>query len=468
MNVKACVFLLFLPATVFAQQAPSVPPAAAVEPATPVSASQPPGLAAVPAPAASDTPPSLRILTLSEALQAGRAHQPSLRLARAAIDVSRARVGQAKAPLYPQVMGTAAYQRKTLNSVQGQFANLPNSNPSFNTSNFFNFGLTVNQLVYDFGQTWKRKDAAEVLVDARKEDEQAAQNQVAQNVRVAFFNARAAKALLAVAHETLDNFERHLLQIEGFVRAGTRAEIDLAQARTDRANSRVNLINAENSYVSTKATLNQAMGVESETDYDVADDALPEVAGEDGQLDALVRQALEARPEFVSLERQLRSQELTLGAFEGAYGPSLGVSSGLTEGGRDLGNLAWNWSAGATLTWPLFQGGLTGAQVDEAHANLTSLHAQLDSLQLQVRFDVEQAQLAVRAGKAVLVASDEVVTNARERLRLAEGRYAIGVGNGLELADAQLVMASALAQRVQAEYNLAAARAGLLHALGQP
>jgi outer membrane protein len=423
------------------------------------------------------TPASGQVLTLAEALATARQYQPLLHQAQANTDVARARVNQAAAGLYPQVAATAAYQRKTLNTVPGQFGTgtpvmIPGFTPSApppkgRTYDFFNFGLNVNQLVYDFGQTWKRKSAAEAIVESRKTDERSTDLQVDQNVRVAFFTARADKALISVARETLDNQERHLHQIEGFVRAGTRAEIDLAQVRTDYANAQVSVINAENSYASDKALLNQAMGVERDTDYEVSDDDLPAVDGEDGTLDVLVKQALARRPEFLSLQQQLRAQELTIGSIKGAYWPTLGVSTGLTEGGRQFTNMAWNWNAGATINWPIFQGGITNAQVDEARATAASLRAQVELLEQQVRVDVEQARLGVRATKAVLVASDEVVKNARERLRLAEGRYAAGIGNGIELADAQLQVAAALAQRVNAEYNLAAARAQLLHALGQ-
>jgi outer membrane protein len=50
------------------------------------------------------------------------------------------------------------------------------------------------------------------------------------------------KDLVRVARETLDNQVRRIRQIEGFVRVGTRPEIDLAEARTDEANARVQLI----------------------------------------------------------------------------------------------------------------------------------------------------------------------------------------------------------------------------------
>jgi outer membrane protein len=57
--------------------------------------------------------------------------------------------------------------------------------------------------------------------------------------------------------------------------------------------------------------------------------------------------------------------------------------------------------------------------------------------------------------------------NARERLRLAEGRYQAGAGSLLELSDAQVALTAAAAQQVRAEYELAAARAALLRALGR-
>ena len=92
----------------------------------------------------------------------------------------------------------------------------------------------------------------------------------------------------------------------------------------------------------------------------------------------------------------------------------------------------------------------------------------MDGLRQSVRLDVDQARLAVRASKAALAASGDAVTNARERLKLAEGRYQAGVGNAIELGDSQVALTSALAQQVQADQKLAAARAQLLRALGRP
>jgi outer membrane protein len=229
----------------------------------------------------------------------------------------------------------------------------------------------------------------------------------------------------------------------------------------------VQVISAENAYATAKAQLNMAMGAPQPIDYDVADETIAPLGEEDQSLDALVQLALAARPELVAMNKQIQAQESQLRAVKGAYGPTLGASTGLAETGRQLDNLVWNWNVAVTLNWNVFQGMLVPAQVREAEANLLAVRAQRDAIDQQLRLEVEQARLAVRSTKASLLAVEEALVNARERLRLAEGRYQTGAGSVIELADAQIGTASAAAQRVAADYNLAAARAQLMKALGR-
>jgi outer membrane protein len=412
------------------------------------------------------------VLTLAEAERSARERQPQLQQARSLTGAASARADEARAPLLPQVVGSAAYQRSTSNFV-ARPGTLPGSisgsgrASSWATSDYYNFGLTASQLVYDFGQTGGRWRAAQASAGAQRQSEHGTELQVLLTVRSTFFNARAQRDLVVVARDTLANQEAHLRQVEGFVRAGTRPEIDLLQARTDRANAQVALINAENAYATARAQLNQAMGVTGSTDYEVASDTLPPVEGEDATVDALVPEAERNRPDLAALEEQARAQELTVGAVQGGYGPALGVSTGFTDAGPSLGSTVWNWNATATLTWNLFQGGLTRAQVEEARANTSAARAQAEVLRQQIRVDVDQARLAVLASKSSLGAANEALANAKERLRLAERRYQTGVGSLIDLGDAQVAETSAAAQLVQSEYNLSTARAQLVRALGR-
>jgi outer membrane protein len=298
--------------------------------------------------------------------------------------------------------------------------------------------------------------------------ERAVGQQVLLQVRTAFFNAVAYKELLSVARETLANQRQHLEQIEGFVQAGTRPPIDLSQAQADFANAEVQVINADNAYSRSKLLLNQARGIEGPIAYDLANDGLPVQADEDAPLEPLLDSALKARPEIAFATEQVTTQQLLIKSARGAYAPSISVGGGLVQGAGSGQNYeGWNVSAGVFLTWNLFQGGLTNGIVHEAEGNLGSALAQLDLQRQQIRVDVDQALLAIRAAKAAQTASKNALVAARQRLSLAEGRYQNGSGSVIELGDAQIAAANAAAQVVQTDFQLATARGQLLWALGR-
>ncbi len=411
-----------------------------------------------------------RAITLSDALHQADTNVPALRVAQAQSEVSQAQANEVRAPLLPQLNGTATYQRTTSNYIQRPGA-IPNTIVVSNTSsggtfNYFNFGLTLSQTLFD-GPTFARWRAAIGNLEATRIAEATARLDAALDVRVAFFNAKATLALTDVARETLANQKRHLEQVKGFVEVGTRPEIDLAQAKTDVANAQVALINSDNNFQVAKATLNQAMGLESDTNYDVGEGTAAPVDVEDADIGEQVELAKHARPELVVFDKQLRAQALTIQASKLGYAPTAVAQTQVSAGGVELGNLGWNWNLQVGLTWNLFGGLLTYSQVKEAEAQLKVLAAQRDAASLQIRLELEKGRLAVRAAKATLLAANDALENARILKTLAEGRYRAGVGNAIELSDAVLALANAGGQQVQADFNVAAARAQLLRALGR-
>jgi len=420
-----------------------------------------------------DPAATTKVLTLDEALRSARTHQPALELARGALIAAQGQSDSARSGLLPTLNANATYTRATSNFVftPGGSVN-PNAppppSPSFTTNPLWRFSASASQLVYDFGETINKWKAARVAAESQGESVRATEAQVAYNARSAFFTARAAKDMVGVARETLANQERHLGQVQGYVEVGSRPEIDLTQARADRATAQVQLINAENTYDVSKALLNQAMGIERSIDYDLSDDELPAVEGEDGNVETLVDQAQHLRPEMSSLRLNLNSQELSLRSSRDMYWPNLGLSGSANESGAYLDHLNWNFSGLITLSVPILQGGAINAQIRQAQGQLVQAKAQLETQRQQVRLDVEQARLGIRAAKGAVAAAEDALANTRDRLRLAEGRYQTGVGNIIELGDAQLALTTTAAQKVQAEYQLYTARAQLLKALGRP
>jgi outer membrane protein len=426
---------------------------------------------AAPASAASVGPS--HIFKLSDAERLALASQPQVLLARAQIRAAEAGVEQARSPLLPQVTATGQYTRQTGNFVPRPGV-IPGANgtPTSSTSltnsyDFWNFGITATQLIYDFGQTYEKFRASQETANAQRATERATQFQILVGVRSAYFAARANKDLVGVARETLSAQEKHLGQVQGFVQVGTQPLIALAQQRAAVANAKVQLVNAQNNYETAKAQLNQAAGVQGGTDYDVGDETLDAVPDEDQSLESLVLKAVAARPEMISLASAQQAQRAILSAAKGGYGPVFSAAAGFTGAGGALDGLVPNWSAALLLTWPIFQGGLTAGQIHQAEAVLSNIDAQRALELLQIQLQLDSARLSVRAAKTAISAAQDAVENAHEQFRLAEQRYATGVGSIIELNDAQVTYTAAAAQLVQARYGLASARAQLLAALGR-
>lgn len=413
---------------------------------------------------------SARILTLEEALALGRKNQPQLRQAQANTVAAAARADEAQSGLLPQLSASAFYERTTVNtSAQSLLASGKSVSITTRNLGYWSVAATLSQLIYDFGQVSGRWRASQAASASQRETETSTAIQTDLGVKIAFFAARAARDMVGVARDNLSDQQAHVAQTKAFVDHGTHPEIDLAVARTNEANAQAQLIASENSYFTAKAQLNQAMGDEEPTDYEIADESPVSVEGEDLVLEPLLNEALNHRPDLASLLDQARSQRLTLDSIRGAYAPTLGLTANYTDAGVQTFSpiLVPNGYVGLNLTWNLFQGGLTNAQVREAEANFVAAQAAVDTVRLQVRVDVEQARLAVRAAKGVLEANLLALASAKEQLRLADRRYATGIGNAIELADSQLAYTTAAAQVVQANYNLSTSRAQLVRALGR-
>lgn len=409
-------------------------------------------------------------LSLDEALQVAHDRQPALRLARAQVDVSSARARETLASVLPTVSMALLYSRQTSNFV-GRPSTVPQntsaaSTLSFDSADFWSGNLTAQATLWDFGQGWNRYQSALSTRDAQEAQQRASEVATALQVRTAWFNVLAQHELVDVAKATLQNTQAHFEQVKGFVEVGTRPEIDLAQSKAERANARLALLNTTNAYLVAKAKVNQAIGLEGPAGWEAVGEPPPAQDAENASSDVLFEQALGGRPEAAALEAQLNASQLALRSVRAGYLPTLGIQLGATAGALTLSKPVPNLSGQLTLGWQLYQGGLTGALAIENEAAIVGLQAQRDTLRLQVRLDVEQALLGVKAARESVDVAQEALEASVERLRLAEGRYQAGAGSALERGDAQVAQTSAAAQRVQAVYGLAIARAQLSAALG--
>jgi outer membrane protein len=104
--------------------------------------------------------------------------------------------------------------------------------------------------------------------------------------------------------------------------------------------------------------------------------------------------------------------------------------------------------------------------VKEADANYKAAKANYDLLRQNVVLEVQQAYLNLAAAADRIPTSEIAQRQATENLEIATGRYNAGVGNPIEVTDAQVTYTNAKTTYIQALYDYNVAVAGLEKSMG--
>jgi outer membrane protein len=411
-------------------------------------------------------------LTLERALALARSAAPRLRERTALAEQAAARADVARAPLLPAVTAVASYQRRTGNLVFQPGVNsavLARSapDPSWNTYNFYNLGVSASQLLYDFGVAKAGHDDAQLRAVRERVLADAARLDLVRDVRLGFFELRGRTALVAVAEAYVAHQLAHQERIAAFVEAGLRPEVDLAQIESDLASARIRLVEASEARSVAEAALRETLGLTSHEVFSLEGGALADIAGEERDEDALLSEALAHDPLLEVIALEARAAEVRARGLKGGFGPSLSAVGAVTDAGIHARDLRWNASAGVFLTWPILEGGRGLAGLRAQNAELVAIRARADGARaLRVRA-LSLAVQRLSAAKTLRVETERAQKAARRRLDQASGRYEAGLGTLIELSSAELAGLEAESRAALADVGISAARAQLLHALGR-
>lgn len=385
--------------------------------------------------------------TLAECIAIAVAQHPSLKAAAASVQAGNQRVLQAVANYLPQV--SALYTADRRNTSPGNRTGTAVNAPA-KTFNFYNTGLNFTQVLFDFGQTLNSIRSAQAAEQSLQADQTTQRETVVLNVKQSYFNVLAARRLLAVADETVRQNQKHLDQAQGRYDVGLAARFDVTQAQVQLANAELNQVTARNSLSVARETLRNALGLIGPLDFDIVDN-FDVHAMQITEPEALAM-AYDNRPELQSFRAQELATTEQIASLQKAYLPNVTGQGSYQWSGPDY-PLQTNWDIGAAVRLAFFNGGLTTAQVGEQKANLSNLKFNEEVLRQNIALEVRQATLNLEQAAESIRVADKGQEQARENIELAEGRYKTGVGNIIELTDAQASRTTAEANYVQALYT---------------
>ncbi len=447
--------------------------------------------------AAADTPPtaasasaSTRTMSLPEAVAYARAHQPSIR---AALSRVNQRIAEAKVPSgqwLPTIAVTGQLYGMTANNTTASYLSTPfmdvprigGTQPQTPaTANLAPYASTlvgagITQELFDFGRIEAQRAALDELVNVEKHRADVELLDIELSVEEAYFAVLAAKAIVQASDEAYDRSKVHRDLAKRGVDSGLRSPIELTRAEADLARFDVDRIRSRGGLVIAQTVLGAAIGAPDQaidtppanptpSDMPTLNDALQRALEHDPAMAAALADLKAAEQQTRAVGAELRPNLLLTGTVTGRAGGAPATSNATPQGDGWIPSVP-NWDVGALLSWPLFDG-VIDARRNAARSVEQVRHDEIDVSREADIARVRHMYAQVDVSRSAIVALQNQVLAARANYEQADARFRAGIGNAVELADAEAVRADADIQLAIGQFDLARDRAAFGRAIAE-
>ncbi len=438
--------------------------------------------------------------SLDDCINIALANDPNIKVAKTQKDIANTQVGLAKSDYFPNItIGNGFTSQHNKNSGRGGgFYNQGGSTTSDN--NYYQLNLGVNQLIWDFGSTVARINMQKYNRESVGYDLENTILNTVYNVKMAYFQALAALANQDVYERSVRINKLNYERTNALFQEGLKSKIDVVNAQVYLTDAEISLINAQGQYQNAIVNLNNAMYYPDAPDYtlkntesfnfqrtkpqktEVNVNSIKKSGSEEYEqtailtsgiekqdilqnykfqplimpVDEAIQKAYENRPDLKSLLMVERAQKESLKAIKRSYFPVLGASAGYNyRKNSDVSNTGFN--VGVTLNFPTLNFMDMKYSIAQGKSYLQMAEENIDLSKKNIHFEVKNnyINMVVLQKKIPLMA--QKVQQTLENFELADGRYTVGLGNFIELQQAQTNYNNAQLSFVQAvfDYNVA-------------
>jgi len=368
-----------------------------------------------------------------------------------------------------------AWQNSRIQAAQvgvNQAAYLPSVNASISADHNLSGGnqrdasITLSYLLYDFGARDANLENARQLLAAAG----ATQDSIIQTVFLsavqAFYQVRATQAALDAAVESERAAAESLAAAQARYAAGVATPADKLQAQTAYSQATLNRISAAGSVKNAQGVLANALGRDANQNVPLVVGSSADInPGFEADVNALIEEARRQRPDLLAAGAQVAAAKANADAVRAAGKPTISLNASSNHQNFN-GIDTHDTLVGFSLDIPIFSGYASTYQIRSANEQVGVKNAQFEQLRLQIALDVWTAYQNLTTATQTLRSSADLLASASESENVALGRYKAGVGNILDLLNAQSALASARQQRIQATFNWNISRATLGQSIG--
>jgi outer membrane protein len=382
-------------------------------------------------------------LSLREAVQLAVRENRSIVESEAAVNAAAARISQARSGTLPKLNYSESFTRG--NNPVFVFGSLLTQH-QFGMENFnigplnrpdalnnFQSQLTVDQVLYDGGQTPAGVRSAALGRDMTAEERRRAGMLVIAGVVRAYYATVLAAESLSTAEHALGSAEADLKRAEAVRAAGMSTDVDVLSIRVHLAAVNEQRIQRRADLEVARAALNDALGMPLDTKHTLSTPLRPLDLPEQA-LEALEHQASESRPEARQTRLAAELAKAQSDSARGALRPQVTLHGGFeADRQRFVDRGGANWLASIGFRWNLFNGLADKARVEESRYSVERAQATGQRVDSAVRLEVRRAWAGLRAAQQRIEVARAAVAEAEESLRITQNRYESDMGNVTDL-----------------------------------
>jgi outer membrane protein len=276
-------------------------------------------------------------------------------------------------------------------------------------------------------------------------------------VASAYYDVMKAKKALEITAANMERLTSYRNSVEKRVAVGELTKTALLRSEGELSGARADYLKATNAFQLARYALVRITGIEDE--FRLKETMLPEQ--DNIALPNLRSIAFDKRSDLKSYDMQAKMAEGYVSFARGAFWPSLNlfaIYTGVDQYPASASAATQTLNreimvAGASLTFPFFEGGLRVAEYREAKAKERQAKLAYDDFKKNVDIELQGAYLDLQTQKGALQFSEDQLTFAQDNYGAVVRQFDNGLATNLDVMDANSLLLSAERSVADAYYS---------------
>jgi len=426
-----------------------------------------------PAPAAVATIDPSQPYHLEELIDIAESNHPRTRIAWEEAKQSAEHVGIARSAYFPKLVGMVLFgEDRIIEPFPKPLA--PNGYVMVDIP-AVESGFALEYTVFDFGKRRSQLESSRALRFATAATFQRANQDVAYQVVVAYYNLITAQEKLAAVRQILNTAQTTQSAAQAQLENGRATLPDVLNAKAAAAQAGYDLESSIGDEALARVRLREALGVEPSDEITVERPvSSPDASAVPNSVQSLVEAAMKDRPDLQSLAEKLRAANEDIKTARSSYRPKLVAQSTAASQSmwpstnpQALGSTnQFVWGVGVNLQWELFDGGARKNEVLISQSRQRQAAEELREKRDEVTRETWSAFIQFRTAARQREAAQSLLAAATTSYDASLDAYRYGVKNLIDLVTAESQLAQARLADVQARSAVQTSAVTLGYATG--